>query len=155
MYEPPEPGMAAPSSLQIIPSEIVMTNATSQPSIACGPPSVDNNSGIVMNGPMPIMLVMFSAVASNNPKRRKRCGSWFGCSVFILSVDDQIIFHFLNVLPRSGFVPEPRVASTLGNCEFFFQSGTGCDQLTEQRCGLIATRATPGVKQPRAGNETT
>src|SRR4026208_1275495 len=75
MYDPPDPGIEAPSSLQIMPSEMVMTNAISQPSIACGPPNVDSSSGIVMKGPMPIMLVMFSAVASNKPKRRSSCGA--------------------------------------------------------------------------------
>src|ERR1043166_3657587 len=66
--------MAAPSSLQIIPSEIVISRATSQPSIACGPPSVDKSSGIVMKGPMPIMFVMLRAVASSRPNRRNRRG---------------------------------------------------------------------------------
>src|ERR1041384_5424956 len=74
MYEPPDPGIAAPSSLQIMPSEMVITRATSQPSIACGPPSAESRRGIVMNGPMPIMFVMLSAVASSKPKRRNKCG---------------------------------------------------------------------------------
>ena len=38
--------------------------------MACGPPSAVISSGIVMNGPMPIMLIMFSAVACSSPKRR-------------------------------------------------------------------------------------
>src|SRR6185295_20185646 len=41
-----------------------------QPSIACGPPSAVISSGIVMNGPTPIMLIMLSAVAWTRPKRR-------------------------------------------------------------------------------------
>src|SRR5206468_6817804 len=35
------------------------------------------SAGIVMNGPMPIMLVMFNAVACNRPKRRSKWGSAF------------------------------------------------------------------------------
>src|SRR5690242_6626161 len=38
--------------------------------MACGPPSAVMSSGIVMNGPAPIMFVMFSAVADNRPNRR-------------------------------------------------------------------------------------
>ena len=49
-----------------------MTSATIQPSIACGPPSAVISSGIVMNGPIPIMLIMFRAVAWTRPKRRGR-----------------------------------------------------------------------------------
>ena len=47
-------------------------SATNQPTSACGPPSADISSGIVMNGPMPIMLAMLSAVACNRPKGRAR-----------------------------------------------------------------------------------
>jgi len=32
------------------------------------------SSGIVMNGPIPIMFVMLSAVACNKPKRRTKEG---------------------------------------------------------------------------------
>ena len=46
-----------------MPSATTMTSATSQPSRACGPPSAVISSGIVMNGPMPIMFDMFRAVA--------------------------------------------------------------------------------------------
>ena len=42
---------------------MTMTSATSHPSSACGPPSAVISSGIVMNGPIPIMFDMFSAVA--------------------------------------------------------------------------------------------
>ena len=34
-----------------MPSQMTITSATSQPSIACGPPSAVMSSGIVMNGP--------------------------------------------------------------------------------------------------------
>ena len=53
----------APNSLQTMPSHRTITRAATQPSMACGPPSADMSSGIVMKGPMPIMFVMFSAVA--------------------------------------------------------------------------------------------
>jgi hypothetical protein len=46
-----------------MPSQMTITSATAQPSMACGPPSAVISSGIVMNGPMPIMLIMLSAVA--------------------------------------------------------------------------------------------
>src|SRR5437867_3450799 len=55
-----------------------MSTASSQPTIASGPLSADMSAGIVMNGPMPIMFVMFSAVACTKPNRRSRCGC---CSV--------------------------------------------------------------------------
>jgi len=43
--------------------------------MACGPPSADMSSGIVMNGPAPIMLVMLSAVAGSSPKWRTARGA--------------------------------------------------------------------------------
>src|ERR1051325_1225887 len=58
-----------------MPSGMAMSAPSNQPSIACGPPSADISSGIVMNGPMPIMFDMFSAVAWSSPKRRSRCGA--------------------------------------------------------------------------------
>ena len=58
-----------------------MTSATSQPSIACGPFIADISAGMVMNGPTPIMFVMFSAVACNRPKRRSRCGRSVGVDI--------------------------------------------------------------------------
>ena len=71
--DPPGPGIAAPNSLHTMPSQTTITSAASQPSIACGPPSAVNKSGIVINGPIPIMLFMFRAVACTTPKR---CGAW-------------------------------------------------------------------------------
>src|SRR5439155_11574770 len=70
--------MAAPNSPQTIPSGMAMSSATSQPSIACGPPNAVISNGIVMNGPMPIMFDMFRAVACSKPKRRSRWGWPFG-----------------------------------------------------------------------------
>src|SRR5207248_8275185 len=43
-----------------------------QTSIACGQPMANIRSGIVMNGPIPIMFVMLSAVAWTRPNRRVR-----------------------------------------------------------------------------------
>ena len=57
-----------------MPSHTTITSATIQPSIACGPPSAVISSGIVMNGPIPIMLIMLSAVAWSRPNRRVRGG---------------------------------------------------------------------------------
>src|SRR5690348_17156225 len=51
-----------------------MMSATIQPNNACGPPIAVMRSGIVMNGPTPIMFAMLSAVAGRRPKRRLRCG---------------------------------------------------------------------------------
>src|SRR2546430_14563312 len=44
------------------------------PSIACGPPITVTMSGIVINGPTPIMSIMFSAVAEPSPMPRMSCG---------------------------------------------------------------------------------
>ena len=49
------------------------------PSMACGPPTALTISGIVMNGPMPIMSIMLRAVALPRPMPRIRSGeevSW-------------------------------------------------------------------------------
>ncbi len=43
-----------------------------QPSMACGPPMAPTISGMVMNGPTPIMSIMFSAVALLTPMPRIR-----------------------------------------------------------------------------------
>ena len=45
-----------------------------QPSMACGPPMAPTISGMVMNGPTPIMSIMFSAVALLTPIPRMRAG---------------------------------------------------------------------------------
>ena len=64
---------AAPSSLQTMLSGIVIRRATTHPSIACGPPMAVKSSGMVRNGPTPIMFDMFSAVAESRPNRRSNC----------------------------------------------------------------------------------
>src|SRR4051794_18857635 len=45
-----------------------------QPSIACGPPIVPSSSGIVTNGPTPIIARTLTAVPPDTPSRRSRCG---------------------------------------------------------------------------------
>ena len=45
-----------------------------QPSMACGPPIALTIRGMVMNGPTPIMSIMFSAVALPTPIPRIRAG---------------------------------------------------------------------------------
>ena len=40
-----------------------MSAPVSHPSMDCGPPIEAINSGMVMNGPIPTMLVIFRAVA--------------------------------------------------------------------------------------------
>src|SRR5271166_2486943 len=69
--------MAAPSSAQTRPSQSASTAPTIQPSMACGPPAALTISGRVMNGPTPIMSIMFSVVAPASPRPRMSsgCGS--------------------------------------------------------------------------------
>ena len=71
-YDPPDPGMAAPSSAHTRPSHMAKTAPRTQPSMACGPPMALTISGMVMNGPTPIMSIMFSAVALQTPMPRIR-----------------------------------------------------------------------------------
>ena len=70
--------MAAPSSAQTSPSQIASTAPSTHPSIACGPPITVTISGIVINGPTPIMSIMFSAVAEPRPMPRTSCGLGLG-----------------------------------------------------------------------------
>ncbi len=49
------------------------------PSMACGPPIAPTIRGMVMNGPTPIMSIMFSAVALLSPTPRMR--GWSGRAV--------------------------------------------------------------------------
>ncbi|HTG43260.1 MAG TPA: hypothetical protein VK633_01890 [Verrucomicrobiae bacterium] len=79
--------MAAPNSLQINPSAMQMISATNHPSSDCGPFSADMSSGIVMNGPTPIMLLMFRAVACSKPKRRCSTGAASGDGAIVLSMN--------------------------------------------------------------------
>ena len=47
-----------------------MIAPTTQPRMAWGPPMAAMISGIVMNGPIPTIWAMFSAVAGNSPSAR-------------------------------------------------------------------------------------
>src|SRR5271165_1313053 len=73
-YEPPALGMAAPSSAQTSPSHRASTAPTIQPSMAWGPPAALTIRGMVMNGPTPIMSIMFSVVALAKPMPRISSG---------------------------------------------------------------------------------
>ncbi len=74
--------MAAPSSAQTNPSAITSSAPAIHPSSACGPPIAATNSGIVTNGPMPHICVMFTATAERSVSERLKwpsvdpaCGS--------------------------------------------------------------------------------
>ena len=67
--------MAAPNSAQTSPSHMANSAPRIQPSMACGPPIALTMSGMVMNGPTPIISIMFNAVAPLNPTPRM---SWGG-----------------------------------------------------------------------------
>src|SRR5947209_9322184 len=59
--------------------------------MACGPPMAPTTSGKVMNGPTPIMSIMFSTVASFTDNSRASCGAaplW--ASVGCMACADQI-----------------------------------------------------------------
>ena len=66
--------MAAPSSAQTRPSQIAKAAPRIHPSMACGPAMALMISGMVMNGPTPIMSIMFKAVASRRPTPRISSG---------------------------------------------------------------------------------
>ena len=72
---PPACGSAAPSSAQTRPSHTTSSAPRIQPTIACGPCIVATISGMVTNGPTPIMSIMFSAVACHSPMPRTRVPS--------------------------------------------------------------------------------
>ena len=69
--------MAAPNSAHTRPSHRAKTAPKIQPSMACGPPAALTISGMVMNGPTPIMSIMFSVVAPASPTPRISSG-WSG-----------------------------------------------------------------------------
>src|SRR5271165_1375655 len=66
--------MAAPNSAHTRPSQSANSAPQIQPSMACGPPAALMMSGMVMNGPTPIMSIMFSVVACNRPTPRISSG---------------------------------------------------------------------------------
>src|SRR5271167_2610105 len=75
--------MAAPSSAQTRPSQSASTAPAIQPSMACGPPAALTISGMVINGPTPIMSIMFSVVAPVSPTPRISSGCWAGLLGFM------------------------------------------------------------------------
>ncbi len=74
IFREAEPGNAAPNSAQTRPSQMANKAPRIQPSMACGPPIALTINGIVMNGPTPIMSIMFSAVALPRLIPRMSCG---------------------------------------------------------------------------------
>src|SRR5208282_1445059 len=72
----------APSSAQTSPSHSASTAPAIQPSMAWGPPAALTISGMVMNGPTPIMSIMFSVVAPARPTPRMSSG----CSAGLLGL---------------------------------------------------------------------
>src|SRR2546421_8429959 len=98
-----------------MPSHRTTTSATSQPSIACGPPSADMSSGIVINGPIPIMFVMLSAVAWSSPKRRAIGGGgtiWDGMRFSLVDLGDSTPGPGSCLMGRRGGTPERERATT-------------------------------------------
>src|SRR5277367_1333908 len=77
-YDPPDPGIAAPNSAHTSPSHSAKNAPSTQPNIACGPPIALMIKGMVMNGPTPIMSIMFSAVAPPRPIPRISGAPGFG-----------------------------------------------------------------------------
>src|SRR5580658_1820235 len=59
--------MAELSSAHTRPSQVASSAPAIHPRIACGPPIALTIRGRVMNGPTPIMSIMFSAVALPSP----------------------------------------------------------------------------------------
>src|SRR5205085_12167678 len=66
------------------PSQIAKAAPKIHPSIACGPAMALMISGIVMNGPTPIMSIMFSAVASRKPTSRISSEEGTGAGALLL-----------------------------------------------------------------------
>ena len=69
-YVPPLPGNAAPNSLHTSPSQMTSTAAITQAINACGPCIAARKPGIVMNGPIPTILAILSAIDCSNPNPR-------------------------------------------------------------------------------------
>src|SRR5262245_64709881 len=135
---------------------MTMTSATSQPASACGPPSADISSGIVMNGPTPIMLDMFSAVDCSRPKRRSRVGGGLGAEDIrppILS--GYGIFALARFAPRadhahyvpSRALPEPAAGHHVDDRLARSGAGDGSDVAPGRR--VAALRGSRGGSRPR------
>src|ERR1035441_3015074 len=99
--------MAAPNSAQTRPSHRAKTAPKTQPSMACGPPAALTISGIVMNGPTPIMSIMFSVVAPASPTPRISSGCsggllWFMSHAQQVHVETNGSRHAERQLPEEG-----------------------------------------------------
>src|ERR1700692_1380365 len=70
-YEPPEPGISAESSAVTRPSLMARSPPRLQASMPRPPPMAARISGIVMNGPIPTMSIMFRAIQRQRPMSRR------------------------------------------------------------------------------------
>src|SRR5215471_12758596 len=73
--------MAAPSSAHTMPSQSATTAPISHPSIAWGPFIFASRTGMVMNGPTPIISSMFALMAPGSPMARSSSGRDIGFSL--------------------------------------------------------------------------
>src|ERR1035437_5785468 len=99
--------MAAPNSAQTNPSQRAKTAPNFQPSMACGPPAALTINGMVMNGPTPIMSIMFSVVAPASPTPRISSGCaagllWFMSHAQQVHVETNSSRHAEGQLPEEG-----------------------------------------------------
>src|ERR1017187_8622710 len=99
--------MAAPNSAHTNPSQRAKTAPKIQPSMACGPPAALTISGMVMNGPTPIMSIMFSVVAPASPTPRISSGCaagllWFMSHAQQVHVETDGARHAKRQLPEEG-----------------------------------------------------
>src|SRR5208337_599754 len=101
--------MAAPNSAQTSPSHSASTAPTIQPSIACGPPAALTISGMVMNGPTPIMSIMFSVVAPASPTPRISSGCSAGLLCF-MSHAQQVHVETYGARHTKGQLPEEGIS---------------------------------------------
>src|SRR3974390_2129797 len=114
--------MAAPSSAQTRPSHNAKTAPAIQPSMACGPPAALTMSGMVMNGPTPIMSIMFSVVAPARPTPRISSG---GCDASLrlmthaeqVHVETNCSRHTERQPPEEGIAVVDVVALAVGRDE--------------------------------------
>src|SRR5664280_3272138 len=99
--------MAAPNSAHTNPSQRAKTAPKIQPSMACGPPAALTIRGMVMNGPTPIMSIMFSVVAPASPTPRISSGCaagllWFMSHAQQVHVETNGSRHTERQLPEEG-----------------------------------------------------
>src|SRR3954471_22811124 len=77
---------------------------STHPSIACGPPIALMIRGMVMNGPTPIMSIMFSAIAERrfSPRTRPGLFSWLMSSAQQVHIQAHRARHAVRKLPEEG-----------------------------------------------------